>query len=239
MGELKKKIKDLADAAFGPTLEIVSEALLEGATGIIVPGVGNLILSYKQNRMERRIVSVLQTLISRQEEFNEALAKLKAESEVQNIKGKYFEMLMDYAIDEPQEEKIHYLVNGYINVARMSRPQEDVIRNYYDTLKQLNILDIRVLKIFINLDTEQSLVDDIMNDAFQIDIIIEKLVRLGLLYSCKEEKLNDTINEIIDYFHNMISDEDGIVRRPRISLSSGYRLSNYGEQFNKFFGDEL
>ena len=55
--EFNDKLKDIASAAAGPTLEIVSENLIEGVAGTIVPGVGNIILSYKQNRLERRIES--------------------------------------------------------------------------------------------------------------------------------------------------------------------------------------
>ena len=48
--EFNDKLKDIASAAAGPTLEIVSENLIEGVAGTIVPGVGNIILSYKQTR---------------------------------------------------------------------------------------------------------------------------------------------------------------------------------------------
>lgn len=43
MGELINKIKDLASAATGTTLEIVSETFLDGVAGAAVPGVGNVI----------------------------------------------------------------------------------------------------------------------------------------------------------------------------------------------------
>lgn len=235
MGELKDKIKDLVSAAKGPTLEIVSDVFLDGTVGALIPGVGNVILSYKQNRMERRIESVLKNLVSRQNELNDALAGVKEQLVLRDIKGKYFEMLMDYAIEEPQDEKIYLLVNGYINVARMPQPQEDVIRNYYDTLKQINILDIRVLKIFVDETTDKTLVDDILEDKFPLDIIEEKLMRLGLLSSYKEEKLKNALNEIIEHFYSILSEELYIVSKPRISLDSGYKISSYGEQFVKFF----
>ena len=130
--EFNDKLKDIASAAAGPTLEIVSENLIEGVAGTIVPGVGNIILSYKQNRLERRIEETIQMLIDRQDELNQKILSLTDEIDQQNIKGKYFEILMDYAINEPQEEKIKYLVNGYINIAGIPHPQEDVIRIFYD-----------------------------------------------------------------------------------------------------------
>ena len=148
MSEFVNKIKDLTEAAAGPALELVSEAFIDGSIGLVVPSAGNMILSYKQQRMERRIVATLQTLIDRQEEFNNIIAEIQDKIDYQNMKGKYFEMLMDYSMDEPQEEKIEYLVNGYLNVARIPNPQEDVVRSFYDTLKQLNLLDIRVLRLY-------------------------------------------------------------------------------------------
>jgi hypothetical protein len=38
--EFNDKLKDIASAAAGPTLEIVSENLIEGVAGTIVPGDG-------------------------------------------------------------------------------------------------------------------------------------------------------------------------------------------------------
>lgn len=116
--DLKNKIKDMTNTTITPTLEIVSEVFLDGTTGAVVPGVGNAILSYKQNRMERRIEDTLRQLIERQDELNNYIMDLTNEIAVQNIKNMYFEILLYYTITEPQEDKLKYFVNGYINVTQ-------------------------------------------------------------------------------------------------------------------------
>lgn len=40
------RLKELAEPAVGPVMEIVSEIVLDGTAGAMVPGVGNLILAY-------------------------------------------------------------------------------------------------------------------------------------------------------------------------------------------------
>lgn len=240
MGDLINKIKDLASAATGPTLEIVSETLLDGAAGTVVPGVGNIILSYKQNRMERRVESVLQELVSKQEEFNSALSKLQDQVDIQNVKGKYFEMLMDYAIDEPQDEKVQYLVNGYINVAQTPHPQEDVVRIFYDTLEQINLLDIRVLRLysFSTEDDVYKIMEDYQIDTFQYNMVREKLVRLGLIYSKNELQRDENVDAIVAYLENLSKGKQQKLKAKKISRSQSYRLSSYGSRFIKFIESE-
>ncbi len=240
MSELREKLADFVSAATGPTLEIVSETLLDGTVGAVVPGVGNAILSYKQNRMERRIESTLQALINRQEEFNAILSTMQEQFHLQNVKGKYFEMLMDYAIDEPQEEKIDYLVNGYINIARIPSIREDVARNYYDTLSQMNLLDLRVFKIYMpnNNDDAYSIMKDYDIDSYEYDMIREKLARLGLTYSINDVKRDENMDAIVKYLDDINKGKRTKLRVKSISRGKSYRLSSFGNRFIKFIESE-
>lgn len=235
MGNIKEKIQDLSNAAAGPTLEIVAETLLEGVTGAVIPGVGNMILAYKQNRMERRVVETLEMLVNRQDELNEAINNLSADMKEQ-IKGIYFEMLMDYSIDEPQEEKIKYLVNGYINVARIPNPQEDVVRSFYDTLAQMNMLDIRVLKLYtfsVN-DNAYQVMEDYGIDTFQYNMVREKLARLGLICSQNDMQRDQNIDNIVTYLEELGKGKKARLKAKKVSRSESFRLSGYGNRFIKF-----
>lgn len=237
MSEFMNKIKDLTEAAAGPALELVSEAFIEGSVGLVVPGAGNMILSYKQQRMERRIVSTLRTLIDRQEEFNKIISEIQDENALQNIKGKYFEMLMDYSMDEPQEEKIRCLVNGYFNIARIPNLQEDVIRNFYDTLKQLNLLDIRILCLYMRIrqDSVRNVMEECKIDRYQFNMIREKLARLGLLDSQKDMRRDKTQNAIVDYLSALSNGRNVKLGNARkIPKNESYRLSSYGNRFIRF-----
>lgn len=241
MSEFMNKIKDLTDAAAGPALELVSEAFIDGSVGLVLPGAGNMILSYKQQRMERRVIATLKTLVDRQEEFNSIIAAVKDELSYLNIKGKYFEMLMDYSMDEPQEEKIKYLVNGYLNVARISNPQEDVVRSFYDTLKQLNLLDIRVLRLYsyVGQDNAYNIMEDYQIDHYQYNMVREKLARLGLLYSKNELQRDKNQDAMVDYLTDLSKGRAGKLRNvKKISRSESYSLSSYGNRFISFIESE-
>lgn len=237
MNDFKNKIKDMTSAAVGPTLEIVSEVAFDGAAGVVVPGVGNAILSYKQNRMERRIEGTLQQLIDRQDELNNNIMRLTDEIAAQNIKNLYFEMLLDYAINEPQEDKLKYFVNGYINVASIPNPQEDVVRTFYDTLAQMNLLDIRVFKLYTsdNNDTYYNIMQDYSIDLYQFNMIREKLARLGLIHSVNDAKRDENTDAIVKYLEDMSKGKSSTkLKVKQVSRSESYRLSSYGYRFIDF-----
>lgn len=242
MGKFKENMDDLVSAAVGPTLDVVSDVFIEGVAGSVIPGVGNMILAYKQNRMERRVEETLKLLVERQDEFNTAIANLEDEINRNEIKGKYFEMLLDYSIDEPQEEKIKYLVNGYINVARIQHPQEDVVRSFYDTLKQMNLLDIRVFRLYVPSDTNDNaymVMDDYQIDAYQYNMVREKLARLGLIYSKNDLQRDENTDAIVSYLEDLNKGKKNVrLRVKKVSRSESYRISSYGNRFFKFIEAE-
>lgn len=239
MGNIKEKIQDLTSAAVGPTLDIVADTLIDGAAGAVIPGVGNMILSYKQNRMERRVEQTLQILVDRQDELNAAINNL-SEDMTRQIKGKYFEMLMDYSIAEPQEEKIRYLVNGYINVARIRNPQEDVVRSFYDTMTQLNMLDLRVLKLYYSSvsDSANKVMEDYNIDVYQYNMVREKLARLGLTYCLNDIQRDQNIDGILEYLENLGKGKKAKLKVKKVSRKESFRLSGYGKRFIKFIESE-
>lgn len=239
MENLKEKIQDLTSAAVGPTLDIVADTLIDGVAGAVIPGVGNMVLAYKQNRMERRVEETLRKLVDRQNELNEAIENLSSDMERQ-IKGTYFEMLMDYSINEPQGEKVDYLVNGYINIAKAGIAQEDVTRSFYDTLAQMNLLDIRVFKLYTNnsIDNAYSVMRDYQIDTYQYDMIREKLLRLGLIYLKNEAQRDDNVDAILAYLEDLNKGKKAKLRAKKVPRSKLYRLSSYGLRFIKFIESE-
>lgn len=239
MENFKDKIEDLTSAAVGPTLDIVTSTVLDGVAGAVIPGVGNMILSYKQNRMERRVKDTLKKIVDRQDELNEAIENLNGDM-VKQIEGKYFEMLMDYSISEPQEEKVDYLVNGYINIAKLQNLQEDVARSFYDTLSQMNMLDIRVFKLyaFNNDDNAHRVMRDFDIDLYHYNMVREKLCRLGLIYSKNEAQRDENVDAIRLYLEDVGKGKKSKLKAKKISNSESYRFSSYGNRFVKFIEAE-
>ena len=143
--EIVDKLKEITEPAVGPVMDMVADLALEGVAGVVVPGVGNLILSYKQQRTEKNLEMFVSQIVARQDEFNARLNALDPEK-LQKITKHYFGVVTDYVLDVRQQEKINFIVNGYINMTSMDNLNDDVVITYYDTLDQLTLLDIAVLK---------------------------------------------------------------------------------------------
>ena len=50
MSNFKESMQQIVEPAIGPVMDMVSGIALDGLAGTLVPGTGNLILAYKQQR---------------------------------------------------------------------------------------------------------------------------------------------------------------------------------------------
>lgn len=261
---MKEKIHDLIDSAKGEIRNILlEEAVLEVAgevtkkflkgaaletvtqgAEILIPGVGKMVLSYKQKRMERNIEEFLRQIINRQDEINERLSKLEKDqfNEVQN---NYFGLITDYVPNVKQKEKMEYIVNGFVNVAGGMSVQEDEVLMLYDTLDQLNLLDIRIMKIYFTnkyLGVEYSdNINNVINDndlsRNQLIMIKEKLERLGLIYCRMDEEMLENIQIISQFMEDTQRGKKNakIKKLNKIKKSDSYKITPYGKRFMTFF----
>lgn len=256
MGE---KIKDLLDAAKGtvgeilvedavPALatEVIKGTALEAATGIVgavSPRIGGIMIAYKQKRWESNWEKYIAEIVRRQEEINERLKNIEKEN-IDKFKKDIFPIVSDYVLDEKQEEKIKYIVNGFVNLASGKNLQDDVVIMYYDTLEQINLLDIRVLKCYVQNrligDSAGETLIDIMEkcdiDTGQMNLIREKLVRLGLLESRNEADMDKNVHAIGQYLQDVKNNKKNpTLKLKRISKSESYRATVYGRKVINFF----
>jgi len=74
-------------------------------------------------------------------------------------------------------------------------------------MSQLNDLDIRILKVYSNLETDGESIFSICNELNlemnQIRFIKEKLERFGLLQSRNEEMNDDNLDRIVKYLEKV------------------------------------
>ena len=256
MGE--KKLLDLAKAAEDESIDyalsevlpeivkaygemVVSEGIANLAgelIGAICPRFNNIRLSYKQNRLERNVSTMLNRLIASQETLAARIDELEKTAE-----GKYFlqqssEMLLDNIIDEIQSSKVQYSVNGYVNLLQTENANFDMSLMFFKTIAELNDVDIRVLKTYDWSVLNQETPITPFNSEFdyeQLRHIKEKLVRFGLLRS-KNEELNGKNQEIIiDFlmkFHkDFTSKKPKGVKSPKfkkIPSSDSYKITSLG-----------
>lgn len=238
--EIVDKLKEIAEPAVGPVMDMVSGAVLDGAAGALVPGVGNLILSYKQQRTEKNLEMFISLIVARQDEFNERLSKLDTEK-LQKITNHYFGIVTDYVLDVRQQEKINFIVNGYINMADIHDLNDDAVIMYYDVLDQMTLIDIAMLKSHhrkyfrdeSNIEYLERLIPD------QRRLINEKLLRSGLLSSQHEKKMDNNIQNIGSYLQDLQNGKKTTkLKYEKVWGSDSYRLTDYGRRFLEFFMNE-
>lgn len=257
---MNEKIKDLVDGTTGVIGEIIAEDIIptlgtamlkgtaiEAATGAvsaISPRIGGIMVAYKQKRWERNWEQYISLIVEHQEELNRRLNKLEEEQR-EKMKNIYFPLVSDYVGEEKQFEKIEFIVNGFINLSAGINMQEDTTLMYYDTLSQLSLIDLRVLKLYVkSYINSEYLEDDIYNvmDDYQIDrtqvlLIKEKLLRQGLLLSRNEEKIEENISNVSEFIEGLSKNKKNLKlkRLNRISKVNSYKITPYGRKFLNFF----
>lgn len=242
--DIKEEAKALARAAAECGAEQFGELILQAIVGTAAPGVMNAVLAYKQKRQEKMYSIFLQELARRMDTINERLGQLSAHS-LLDFREKYFGMISDYALEEVQEEKIVYIANGLTNLAGVDDPKEDLVLSYYDTLLELRLLDIAVLKNFYALSKMQGKSYPEMLETWGIDqkqyfIVRSKLERMGLIESDRDEN-NDRLRENVallqTYMENLNKGNKprSTGRFKTVSRHENYRISSYGRSFLEFF----
>lgn len=167
------------------------------------------------------------------------------------FKNKYFGLISDYVLDEVQEEKIKYITNGFINLCEIDKINEDFVLTYYDALKDLRLIDIAVLKLYYeeykpfseSEQTSSGILTEYNIDYDQYTAIREKLVRLGLFTTKRENKIDDFYNNILnmqDYLENISKGKKAKLKSfKRIDKKDSFQISKFGREFIEFFIEEI
>lgn len=244
-----------ADLLKESVTSMVSEVMIDTASSLI-PGVGGAISSYKRIRAEKN----LETLIFHLQENNkELIANLSKQTEENRTKlDALLHFILEMVIDEYQEEKIEYMVNGYIYLTDHAEITSDFVMHYYDVLKQLRMVDISVLRLYYKSRylfdgvEERETFSDVMErhgmSYDQYNSVRESLRRIGLLeLEVKDDidddmsKLEDGINQIVKYIEHINRNRKTSI--PKISKvkikqrsKENIKLSKFGKDFYEFFG---
>ena len=181
-------------------------ALIGGILGAVCPTVNNIRMSYRQNRLERNVNSVLLALLKRQDELEVRIGELQKTNPecLRNVT----EALLDNTIDEIQEKKIEYNINGYANILNDSEVNEDFSLTFFKTLAQLNELDIRILRCYAGYmgdggESVQDICENTGIDYTQVRFVKEKLSRYGLLQSRNEEINDKNMESMVKYMQDV------------------------------------
>lgn len=208
--------------------------------GSVLPVANNVLLSYKQHRLERNVLNALKIIQNRQTDLEYRMSKL-FETDSAFI-SQITEALLDNIVDEIQERMVEYNVNGYINLLKSDYINIDLGLMFFKTISQLNALDIRVLKVYSNLETEGESIVSICNELDlelnQIRFIKEKLERFGLLQSRNEEMNDDNLDAIVKYLEKIKREnrkknpkDVNVPSLKRVRGTDSYRITSLGRYY--------
>lgn len=213
--------------------------------GSVLPVANNVLLSYKQHRLERNVLNALKIVQTRQTELENRMSNLFENNPV--FIEQITEALLDNIVDEIQEKMVEYNVNGYINLLKSDHTNIDLGLMFFKTMSQLNDLDIRILKVYSNLKTDGESIVSICNELNlelnQIQFIKEKLERFGLLQSRHEEMNDDNLDNIVKYLEKVKRENrkknPNDVKVPnlkRVSGTDSYRITSLGRYYLTMIG---
>lgn len=207
--------------------------------GSVLPVANNILLSYKQHRLERNVLNALKIVQTRQIELENRMNELLENNPLYT--RQITEALLDNIVDEIQEKLVEYNVNGYINLLKSDHTNIDLGLMFFKTMSQLNDLDIRILKVYSNLGTEGESIVSICNELDlelnQIQFIKEKLERFGLLQSRHEEMNENNLDAIVKYLEKV--KKKGDVKVPslkRVRGTDSYRITSLGRHYLTMIG---
>ncbi|EAC4365497.1 hypothetical protein VV27_14470 [Listeria monocytogenes] len=245
--------------------EVVKKIGIEGAKHLtadfaidagasLIPGVGNMLNSIRYNRKFNRIEKMYQYLSTRVDELTENLSTLSDDE-----KGKLddiAEVMYEKVSRTIQEEKIEYMVDGFLFLSRHEELSFDIAYMYYDMLDRLTLLDIGVLRFYSTLGLEGTYEDVLTEFGVtyeQYNSVRENLSRYGLIQSQVDQyeledlvKIEKIINNMQDSISNVVlflnskAKKAKPYKKDRLKLKSKEKLkiSKFGREFLSFFINE-
>lgn len=227
--------------------------MLIDATSSLIPGVSGAIQGYKRNRFEQNIKKFTEELSFK---VTEIQANLEAKTDKQREQiDQLFQYVLDYVIDEQQEEKIRYMVNGFVNITAHESVSNDFVLTYYDVLRELRMIDIAVLKLMYNtrhiFDEEpRETYQDIMShhgiSYEQYEAVRRNLLRIGVLTTKTDINIADDLKEISKSFKELYAFLEKLtnskpsrslprLKEPKIKSKENFEISKFGRDFVEFF----
>lgn len=221
---------------------VVDEAisgLIGAVVGAVLPRFNGIWLNYKQNRFERNVKELLEQFTRNQQYIMTQMQNLE-DGLFEKFRTEFLPYLLDVITDEPQLSKVDYQINGYLNLLRIENPNEDMALMFFRTIRELNELDLRILRMYANRseDTYWSVTSETGIDDEQYRFVREKLVRLGMLQS-KNEMIRETnLDEVIKYIKEFQKQSKAknpkALKDPKVkklSTSDNYYITKLGRRY--------
>ncbi|MFK4840101.1 hypothetical protein ACI1UE_10595 [Lactococcus petauri] len=232
--------------------EIVGGAMVD-----LVPVVGKVAANHYMRKRIKNTETLMSELNQRMVEIETALkTKTPEEKEVLDDLMAY---VYEQAMETQQKDKISYMVNGFTNLTKVEQPSTDITYIYYDTLSQLTVLDISVLKLYgrfyVEVDSATNyseVLEEFGIEYHQYDAVRKNLQRMSLLEDAEEESFDKHFKDFVKVFNQNMKILTSLKNlskfnprdfgrlknikeyRPRERL----RISKFGREFLRFFVEE-
>ncbi|WP_440897046.1 hypothetical protein ACS127_03370 [Amphibacillus sp. Q70] len=178
---LKEMVQDtITESSFG----IVSTVGID-VLGSMIPAVGGAISAYRTERKIQNIKKALEELNKRIDLIKENLLQKNEKNKIKV--DKIFELFFDKVSETNQEEKIEYMVNGFVQVTKAENVNFDIAYLYYDTLDRLTLLDIASLRLSYqpgyyddndDVKTYRDILEEFNIEYSQYEAVRENLLRM-------------------------------------------------------------
>src|SRR5699024_3133447 len=158
------------------------------AVSSIIPGLSGAVQNFKRIRFERNMKKVTEELHSKLNEVHSNLESKTLEQREQI--DELFQYVLDAAMDEQHEEKIKYMVNGFVSITAHDSMSDAFVLIYYAVIKELRIIDSSVLRrissslYFFDRESRGSFQDVMERLGItyeQYEAVRRNLLRIGLL----------------------------------------------------------
>lgn len=222
------------------------------AASSFLPVVSGAVQGYKRARFERNMLRVSEELNLKVESIQSNLES-KTNEQKEQI-DRLFQYVLDSAIDEQQEEKIKYMVNGFVQITDHDFVSEDFVLTYYDVLKELRVVDISVLRL---MNSTHFWIPDVARETFhdvmerhgisydQYEAVRRNLLRIGLLTTRTDLNVVDDLKEISKTFKDTFSYLEKLsnpksnrlpkLKEPKFKSKEQFEISRFGKDFISFF----
>lgn len=221
--------------------------LMSEIVGAVFPRLNNVRLSYKQNRLESNVCYLFGVLMNYQTMLEERLTILESKEETKDFLRFSTELLLDNIVDEIQQSKVSYNVNGYIKLLYTDDANQDMALMFFRTLAQLSELDIRVLRLF-DCNEDVGTIYDVMEETGiayeQYRFVKEKLERFGLLQSRNQQLADENQELIVKYLQALDKERKSsrskgvtIPKFKKLSHTDIHKITSLGRQYLRLIAD--
>lgn len=226
----------------------VVAGLITDTAASMIPGFGGAITSIRHSRLKKNVEEIERLFNERIEEIQHIFYS-KNQQQREDI-DKLFEFMVDGAITEPQVEKIEYFINGFVNIAAHEEIKEDFILLFYDTLKELRLIDLTVLKLYgrfylkddqNHFNSYQDVLDQHGISYEQYELIRRNLVRKGILTTKTNtilekdlEAIEDAINTMQKYLQILKGEKKGSyprLKQLKLKSKDNLEITKFGREF--------